>query len=145
LGTFFAPVFCWSSHEIGEHLAGLFELLCVGAVADFEDRFREQRLALRRRLSAGMEEAKQGVTHRPNFGEKQLNRIGGALSRGSQCHLPPSHSESGFPARPVADSTSASSSRVSRMEMVFVRKLGLLSSPDVGLFACTVVVWKAFM
>ena len=100
-------------------------------------------MALRRRLSAGMEEAKQCVTHRPNFGEKQLNRIGGALSRGSQCHLLQPfrewlsrpfggrfHLSQFVPCQPHGDGFCA-------------EKLGLLSSPDVGLFACTVVVWKA--
>jgi len=37
-----------------------------------------------------------------------------------------------------------SSSGVSRVETVLVRKPALLSSLDEDLFACTVVVWEAF-
>ena len=56
-----------------------------------------------------------------------------------------SHSESGFPACSAADYTSASSSGVSRVEMVLVRKPGLFSSAWDRWFACTVVVREAFM
>jgi len=56
-----------------------------------------------------------------------------------------SHSEGCLPARSAAYSTSATSSGVSLMEMVFVRKVGLLSSLDEVFFACSVAVWKVFI
>ena len=76
-----------------------------------------------------MEEIQQRVTHRPDFGQYQFGGIGGPLSRSAQ---------SG-PAQPLGESLSrafggsfylSSSSGVSLVAAVLVRKPGFASSPN---------------
>jgi len=82
--------------EFFEKFASLMELSRVGLVADFGDGIRRQLSTFRCGLGGCMEEIKQRVTHRPDFGQYQFGGISGPLSRSAQ---------SG-PAQPLGESLS---------------------------------------
>ena len=120
---------CPAGKKIFEKFASLLELSRIGLVADFEDGIGQHLSAFRCRLRGGMEEIQERITHRPDLSQYQFGGISRSLSRSGQ---------SG-PAQPLGESLSSafggsfylgSSSGVSRVAAVLVRKPGFASSPN---------------
>jgi hypothetical protein len=85
-----------AGEEVIKQFACLPNLSCICLVANFEDGIRRQLSTFRCGPGGCVEEIKQRVTHRPDFGQYQFDRISGPLSRSAQ---------SG-PAQPLGESLS---------------------------------------
>jgi hypothetical protein len=73
-----------TGEEVIKQFACLLELSPVCLVANFEDGIGRQLSTFRCGPGGCVEEIKQRVTHRPDFGQYQFDRISGPLSRSAQ-------------------------------------------------------------